>query len=153
MAQAWVNLIGLSDIEDHLDSLAHKLNEHPELWLPYQSIDDVLLRIREGEYQLWTGGFETEVVIWGLTELRFHPQTRTITIVWCSGEHGPAFYAEWISTLESFAKVMEIDRIIIESSRLGWQRIFEPHGFRLSAVELTKDLINGRETTIECNAD
>lgn len=153
MAQARVRLIGSDDAEEYIDRLAHKLNEHPDLWLPYQSIDDVLQKVRDGDYQLWTGGFGDDILIWGLTELRIHSRVRTVTIIWCSGEHGPEFYAAWISALENFAALMQIERIVIETGRLGWQRIFEPHGFRLSAIELVKDLKHEQQAAIECNAD
>jgi len=133
----------------HLDDLERELRKHPELWEPYQTIEEVIAKVDDGRYQLWYGGVrQNETCIWGITETRRFTSFSTATVIWCSGQFGPSFYALWINELERFCGIMGLNRIVIEAGRQGWFRVFEPLGFRVAAIELVKDVGDGPKTTL-----
>lgn len=152
MAQAWVDILDGLRLPGYIDRLRAVLEDSRDQWLPYQTVDDVLARVDSGDYHVWVGGHDLSIDIWGITELRLHPNCRALTVIWCHGDNGPEFFEMWMKVLEDFAMIMDIDRIVVEG-RKGWERIFKPLGYRFAAVELVKDITHGREAAEQCDAD
>ena len=104
----------------------------------HMTVEYVLGRIIDRDYQLWIGG-DMEYVAVTRIEYFEASDTTAVLIMYLTGEHMRDWVKDALSQIESWAIQNEVDEIRI-TGRPGWERIFKGDGFRKTHTILAKPI-------------
>jgi len=99
------------------------------------SVEDILLAVESGTYQLWE---EKDSVI--VTEILTYPQAKVLNFILAAGDL-PTLSRMFI-VLEHWGSDVEGCRIAATTGRMGWTRSFltKEQGWKATHVVLTKEI-------------
>lgn len=98
-----------------------------------ETIDDIELKIADGQYQFWAGKNAAAV-----TEVREYPEARVINLLHAGGDMG-SLVNELLPVLYKFGADVGCTRLMI-LGRKGWERVLKTEGYEHAATVLTKSL-------------
>lgn len=138
LSNAEVLIIGPEMLLQHADEARALLSQAEDIISEFMSIEDVLLRVAAGKYQLWMAREEKIPFLCMVTEIITYPNKRVLKIVFLAGIEFRGFWNN-MPVLEHWASKLGCSEITMQT-RPAIAKLLEDQGYKVEALVVGKKL-------------